>query len=55
MVLSSDDVNSLYPNNTPYDFRIQFNKKIQLDGYWVVAVTEFTTTDWDDKTKQDEL
>ena len=55
MVLSSDDVNTLYPNNTSYDFRIQFNRQIQLDGYWVVALTEFTTTDWDDKTKQNEL
>ena len=55
IVLSSDDVNNLYPNNNPYDFRIQFNKQMQLDGYWVIAVTEFTTTDWDDITKQEEL
>lgn len=45
----------MYPSNIPYDFRIKFNKQIQLDGYWVVALTEFTTTDWDDKTNQNEL
>lgn len=55
VVLSSEDGNDYFSNNTSFDFRVKFNKRIEFEGYWVVAVTEFTTTDWDDDEKSSEL
>lgn len=42
MVLASTD-SSEYFDNKPEFFRIQLSKQIQLDGYWMVGLTEFTT------------
>ena len=46
MVLRSTD-SVEYFDNKPNCFRVQLNKQVQLDGYWTVAVTEFTTESWD--------
>lgn len=46
MVLTSTD-SSEYFDNKPNCFRVHLNKQIQLDGYWTVALTEFTTESWD--------
>lgn len=54
MVLRSTD--SLeYFDNKPNCFRIQLNKQVQFDGYWTVAVTEFTTESWDVNKKSSEV
>ena len=54
MVLSSTD--SLdYFDNKPNCFRIQLNKQVQLDGYWMVALTEFTTDSWNSNKKLREV
>ena len=45
IVVSSEDGNYLFSNNEPFNFRVKLNQRIQLDGYWVVAVTEFSTTE----------
>lgn len=45
MVLSSDDGKLFYSDNKPFDFRIKLNRPIQLEGYWVLAITEFSTTE----------
>lgn len=54
MVLRSTD--SLeYFDNKPNCFRIQLSKQVQFDGYWTVAVTEFTTASWDVSKKSPEV
>lgn len=45
MVLSSDDGKMFYPDNRPSDFRVKLNRSIQLDGIWVIALSEFSTTE----------
>ena len=45
LVLSSDDGKTFFPENTSFDFMVKLNRTIQLDGYWVVAVTEINVTD----------
>ena len=54
MVLSSTD-SSEYFDNKPNCFRIQLNKQVQLDGYWTVALTEFTTESWNSNKKSREV
>ena len=39
MVLRSSDDKKLFSNN-PYDFNVQLDKQIAIDGNWVVALTE---------------
>lgn len=39
MVLRSSDDESLF-DNKPYDFNVQLDKQIAIDGNWVVALTE---------------
>lgn len=55
LVVSSDDGKDLFLENKPHDFRVKLNQTIQLDGYWVVAVTEFTTTERNDSDQKPEL
>jgi hypothetical protein len=50
MVLRSTD-SVEYFDNKPNCFRVQLNKQIQLDGYWTVALTEFTTESWNSSKK----
>lgn len=45
MVLSSDDGKMYYPDNRPFDFRIKLNRQIQLEGYWVMAMTEISSVE----------
>lgn len=54
MVLASTD-SSEYFDNKPEFFRIQLSKQIQLDGYWMVGLTEFTTHSWIHSRKQSEI
>lgn len=44
-----------YFDNKPDFFRIQLSKQIQLDGYWMVGLTEFTTQSWIPSRKQSEI
>lgn len=55
IVVSSEDGKHLFSNNKPYDFRIKLNRTLQLDDYWVIAVTEFTTMERDDSIRKHEL
>lgn len=55
IVVSSEDGKDLFSNNKPFDFRVKLNQRIQLDDYWVVAVTEFSTTERNDLGKKPEL
>lgn len=41
MVLKSSDGILLFEKNVPHDFTVQLNRLIHLDGYWMVALTEF--------------
>jgi len=34
------DSNSIFKDNNPYQFKVQFPRAIQLDGNWKVALTE---------------
>lgn len=43
MILSSLDDRELF-DNKPYDFRVQFNRQLQFDGYWMVGLTEISVT-----------
>lgn len=45
MVLTSTD-SSDYFDNKPNSYRVQLNKQIQFDGYWTVALTEFSSESW---------
>ena len=54
MVLRSTD-SSEYFENKPNCFRIQLNKQVQLDGYWTIALTEFTTESWNSNKKSQEV
>ena len=45
MVLTSTD-SSEYFDNKSHCFRVQLNKQIQFDGYWTVALAEFSTESW---------
>lgn len=42
MVLSSDDGNIVFNDNAPNSFQVQLNRQIDLDGYWVVGLTELS-------------
>lgn len=53
-VLKSTDSSEYFDNN-PNCFRIHLNKQIQFDGYWTVALTEFTTESWDAAKKTSEV
>ena len=44
MVLKSSDGARLFENNTAHDFTVQLDRMIQLEGYWVVALTEIGIT-----------
>ena len=44
MVLKSTDGSSLFEKNTAHDFTVQLDRMIQLEGYWVVALTEINIT-----------
>lgn len=37
---SSDSKQSYFPDNTPYKFRVKLNQRLNLDGFWVVSLTE---------------
>lgn len=54
MVLRSTD-SSEYFENKPSCFRIQLNKQVQLDGYWTIGLTEFTTERWKSNKKSQEV
>ena len=54
MVLTSTD-SSDYFDNKPNSFRVQLNKQIQFDGYWTVALTEFSSERWNKSKKKSEL
>lgn len=54
MVLTSTD-SSEYFENKPHCFRVQLNKQIQFDGYWTVALTEFSTESLISSKKKSEL
>ena len=54
MVLTSTD-SSDYFDNKPNCFRVQLNKQIQFDGYWTVALTEFSSESWSKSKKKSEL
>lgn len=54
MVLRSTD-SSEYFENKPNSFRIQLNKQVQLDGYWTIGLTEFTTESWNSNKKSQEV
>lgn len=55
MVLTSTD-SSEYFDNKSNCFRVQLNKQIQFDGYWTVALTEFSSESWiASKKKKSEL
>lgn len=41
-VVSSTDGTDFFSDNSPFNFRVKLNRNIQLDGYWMVALTEFT-------------
>lgn len=55
VVASSDDAKDLFSDNKPFNFRIKLNRTIQLDGYWVVALTEFSTAERDESHQPSEL
>lgn len=55
VVASSEDTKKLFSDNKPFDFRIKLNRTVQLDGYWVVALTEFSTAQRDDAGQHSEL
>lgn len=42
VLVASTDGADFFSDNTPFNFRVKLNRTIQLDGYWVVALTEFT-------------
>lgn len=54
MVLTSTD-SSEYFENKPNCFRVHLSKQIKFDGYWTVALTEFSTESWttSNKTKSE--
>lgn len=55
MVLTSTDCSD-YFDNKPNRFRVQLNKQIPFEGYWSVALTEFSTESWiSSKKKKSEL
>lgn len=45
LVLSSEDGKTFHSDNMSFDFRVKLNRSIQLDGYWVVALTELSVSD----------
>lgn len=47
VVVSSEDGKDLFSGNQAFNFRVKLNRTIQLEGYWVVALTEFTVTEQD--------
>lgn len=55
LLVSSEDGKNLYTDNNPDDFRVKLNQTIQLEGYWMVGVTEFTTTERNDSGEKPEL
>ena len=46
MVFSSSDGLKLFPENTPDDFRINLNRTVNLDGFWIVSLTELSIVDF---------
>lgn len=44
MVLKSSDGTKLFENNSAYDFTVQLDRQINLNGYWMVALTEVSIT-----------
>lgn len=54
IVLTSTD-SSEYFDNKPNCFRVQLNKQIQFDGYWTVALREFSSESWIASKKKSEL
>lgn len=54
MVLTSTDCSD-YFDNKPNCFRVQLNNQIPFEGYWSVALTEFSTESWISSKKKSEL
>ena len=52
MVLSSDDGQAFFPNNTSHNFFVKLNRTLQFDGYWVVALTEINTSERKDRKEE---
>lgn len=44
MYLSNDDSINYFPHNKAHDFRVIIPKQLNLDGEWLVALTEIITT-----------
>lgn len=44
MVLKSSDGSHLFEQNMAYDFTVQLDRQINLEAYWVVALTEIDLT-----------
>lgn len=44
MVLKSTDGTHLFEKNTAHDFTVQLDRQINLEAYWVVALTEIDIT-----------
>ena len=55
MVFSSSDGLKLFPESKPHDFRVQLNRAINLDGYWVVSLTELSIEDFKTQIGKKEL
>lgn len=55
IVVSSEDGKGLFTDNKPYDFRVKLNQRIRLDHNWVIAITEFTSSERIDSHKNPEL
>ena len=44
MVLKSSDGSDLFEKNMAHDFTVQLDRQINLEAYWVVALTEIDLT-----------
>ena len=40
MVVRSTECTEIFPQNKPFDFRIQVNKGLKFDGDWTIDLTE---------------
>ena len=45
LYLHSTQCLDVYPDNTPWSFKVQFNGPLILNGLWTIALTEFHTLD----------
>ena len=44
LFLSSSDSTHIYPNNSPFDFIVEFPQTLELNGNWLCALTEINYT-----------